>query len=145
MTVFLLDVNMLLALADPMHVHHEPAHRWFAAQGSKGWASCPLTENGFARIASHPSYPNRPGATAATLAVLRQFCEHSGHEFWQDSVSLRTVLIEDTNITHKHITDLYLLALAVHNNGKLAALDQRIPAVAVHGGHDALEIVSTES
>ncbi len=26
MTVYLLDVNVLLALSDPMHLHHDAAH-----------------------------------------------------------------------------------------------------------------------
>jgi hypothetical protein len=26
MTTFLLDVNLLLALVDPMHLHHDAAH-----------------------------------------------------------------------------------------------------------------------
>jgi uncharacterized protein len=56
-TTYLLDVNLLLALTDPMHVHHEQAHRWFASKGDLSWATCPLTENGFVRVASHPSYP----------------------------------------------------------------------------------------
>ncbi len=59
MTIYLLDVNVLLALSDPMHIHHEAAHRWFAAKGQSAWATSPITENGFVRIASHPNYPNR--------------------------------------------------------------------------------------
>jgi predicted nucleic acid-binding protein len=61
MTTYLLDVNLLLALTDPMHIHHQSAHGWFVEKGRQAWASCPLTENGFIRIASHPNYPNRPG------------------------------------------------------------------------------------
>ena len=52
MTIYLLDINLLLYLADPMHVHHELSHQWFAKKGRKGWATCPLTENGFVRIAA---------------------------------------------------------------------------------------------
>jgi hypothetical protein len=48
-TIYLLDINLLLALTDPMHVHHELSHQWFAKKGRKGWATCPLTENGVAR------------------------------------------------------------------------------------------------
>jgi predicted nucleic acid-binding protein len=55
MTTYLLDVNLLLALTDPMHIHHESAYRWFAGKGQKAWATCPLTENGFVRIASYPA------------------------------------------------------------------------------------------
>jgi predicted nucleic acid-binding protein len=62
--VYLLDVNVLLALCDPLHVHHAAAHRWFAAVGRFAWATCPITENGFVRIAAHRSYPNRPGDAA---------------------------------------------------------------------------------
>ena len=44
MTVFLLDVTLLLALSDPMHVHHETAHHWFASVGRAAWATCLITE-----------------------------------------------------------------------------------------------------
>ncbi len=54
--VALLDVNVLLALFDPDHIHHEAAHRWFARSRESGWASCPLTENGVVRILSNPAY-----------------------------------------------------------------------------------------
>ena len=75
MTTFLLDINVLLALSDPLHIQHEAAHQWFAQEGKKSWATCPLTENGFVRIASHPQYPNRPGDALMVLAILRKFCQ----------------------------------------------------------------------
>ena len=34
MTRHLLDVNAIIALIDPLHVHHERAHAWFAARPS---------------------------------------------------------------------------------------------------------------
>jgi predicted nucleic acid-binding protein len=40
----LLDVNVLIALLDPMHVHHESAHQWFAKRGDLAWTSCALTQ-----------------------------------------------------------------------------------------------------
>ena len=46
----LFDVSMLIALLQPDHVHHEAAHQWWSANASEGWASCPLTQNGFVRI-----------------------------------------------------------------------------------------------
>jgi predicted nucleic acid-binding protein len=67
-TIYLLDVNLLLALSDPMHVHHEAAHR--------------------------------------------------------------------------QITDVYLLALAVHRRGKLATRDQRVAVAAVEHGAEALELIT---
>jgi toxin-antitoxin system PIN domain toxin len=141
-TVFLLDVNLLLALSDPMHVHHGTAHRWFAMTGNRAWATCPITENGFVRIASHPRYPNRPGDASIVLTILRQFCAAAGHEFWPDDVSIRDLIQPDTIITHAQVTDVYLLGLAVHHGGKLATLDQRLPVAAVPGGAAALELIT---
>ena len=146
MTVYLLDVNLLLALSDPKHEHHEIAHRWFAAhcraeQSQHAWATCPITENGFVRVASHKRYPNRPGDTLAVLSILRRLCEAEGHRFWAEDVSLRDVLEPEHAITPAQVTDLYLLGLAAHKGGKLATLDRRIAASAVQGGPQALEAI----
>ncbi len=142
MTTYLLDINLLLALTDPMHVHHEPAHRWFGERAYHAWATCPITENGFIRIASHPKYPNRPGDVSIALAILRQFCAAQGHQFWADDISIRDLLDPGYVITHAQVTDLFLLGLAVHKGGKLATLDQRIPVTAVPGGCEALELIT---
>jgi len=144
MTTYLLDVNLLLALSDPMHIHHESAHRWFAEKGHQAWATCPLTENGFIRIASHPNYPNRPGDVPAVLAILRQFCEAQGHHFWTEDISILQILEPDAIITHVQITDVYLLGLALHKRGKLATLDQRIPVDAIRGGRKAIEVIISQ-
>jgi hypothetical protein len=53
--VQLLDVNVLIALCDARHEHHELAARWFVAHAARGWASCPLTQNGAIRIMSAPA------------------------------------------------------------------------------------------
>ena len=54
--VALLDVNVLVALFDSSHVHHEVAHDWFADHRAQGWATCPHTENGFVRVLANPAY-----------------------------------------------------------------------------------------
>ena len=142
MSVYLLDVNVLLALTDPVHVHHKAAHRWFETVGRTAWATCPLTENGYVRILSHPTYPNRPGDAVAVLGLLRQFCAAEGHRFWADDVSVRDVLRPGAVLTHTQVTDVYLLGLAVHHRGKLATLDRRISPDPVADGDTALELLS---
>lgn len=141
MSTFLLDVNVLLALADPMHIHHDAAHTWFAATGHASWATCPLTENGFVRVAGHPAYPNRFGSAGATLDLLRRFCSHPSHTFWPDNVSLRDLLAAEAAATHNQVTDLYLLGLALHHGGKLATFDRAIPVTTIAGGADALALL----
>lgn len=143
MTTYLLDVNVLLALYDSNHVSHEAAHSWFATVGHLSWATCPLTENGVVRIASHPSYPSRPGGPREVLRLLTRFCTTKGHQFWPDTVSLRDVTLFQRNlpIGHSYVTDIYLLALSVSQGGKLATFDRKIPFAAVRGGVNALEII----
>ena len=46
----LLDVNVLIALLDADHVHHARARTWLHDHSADGWASCPITQNGCARI-----------------------------------------------------------------------------------------------
>jgi toxin-antitoxin system PIN domain toxin len=140
---YLLDVNVLLALCDPRHVHHEPAHRWFSATGRASWSTCPLTENGFIRIASHPTYPNSPGGAAVVAALLEKLCRGAGHRFWPDAVSLRdrAIFKLEAALSPNQTTDVYLLGLAVKNGGKLATFDGSIPAAAVLGGAGAVELI----
>ena len=68
--VYLLDVNVLIALADPAHVQHEAAHGWFGSGGAASFATCPLTENGLLRIVGNHRYPNSPGTPAAAAGIL---------------------------------------------------------------------------
>jgi hypothetical protein len=75
------------------------------------------------------------------LSILRQFCNVDGHHFWPEDISIRELLVRDVVVTHAHVTDVYLLGLAVHKEGKLATLDRRIPVAAVASGAEALELV----
>ncbi len=76
--IALLDVNVLVALFDPMHANHEAAHEWFADNRQLGWATCPLTENGVVRILSNPGYPGRMTTISDAITRLGSFRE-SGH------------------------------------------------------------------
>jgi uncharacterized protein len=137
--MFLLDVNMLIAVADPDHEHHERAKTYFLAHHRSGWATCPLTENGFIRIVGHPrSYPKGPGSTDGARDILIQLCAHAGHYFWPDDLSLRGPAGLPAS---QHLTDYYLLSLAVHRRGRLVTLDRRIQADRVSGGAGAYVVV----
>ena len=137
----LLDVNVLIALIDPRHVHHEAAHQWFAARDSGPWASCALTQNAVLRIVSNPRYPNAPGSPAAVSLILSQLISHPQHQYWSEAPSWLGLPHVDPGglIDAGQITDTYLLALAVHHGGRLATLDQRLSTRAVSAGDHALE------
>lgn len=135
MAIHLLDVNVLLALFDPWHAFYETTHKWFESNKGAGWATCPITENGFIRLSSHPRYQNRPGEANEIAEKLNQFCDDPDHQFWAADVRLGDIVKPGTVFTHGQVTDIYLLGLAVRNGGKLATLDRRIAAAAIeHGG-----------
>jgi uncharacterized protein len=134
----LLDVNVLVALLDANHQAHQTALSWFALNAGGGWASCPITQNGCLRILSLPTYPNaRPIADIASR--LRDMTDSPVHEFWPDDISLLDVSRMDASRVHgaRQLTDVYLLALAVHRHGALVTFDQRIVRSAVRGAADA--------
>ena len=143
MRVFLLDVNVLIALIDPAHVQHPLAHEWFAAHGRRAWATCPLTENGVLRIVGHPRYPNSPGTPAQVAQVMSGLRKLPGHKFWPDAISLvDNQKIDTTRLLNSgQVTDSYLLALACANNGQLATFDRRLVADAVRGGAQGLHLI----
>lgn len=139
----LLDVNMLLALFDRAHLFHAPAQAWWRTNEASGWASSPLTENGFLRIVSQRGYP-RPVPLADAMSALRAWAVAPRHQFWPDDVTL----LDSSVVDHRYVlgprqlTDIYLLALAVRHGGRLVTLDRGIPIAAVRGaGPEHLAVV----
>jgi toxin-antitoxin system PIN domain toxin len=138
----LLDVNSLIALLDPDHVHHEAMHRWFAMHAKQGWATCPITENGFVRVVSQPAYPSgqrQPQEAIYTLGRLKSVRRES-HEFWADEISLtdQTVFRAEYLVRSGQITDAYLLGLAAKHGGTLLSFDQSLPWQAIQAATSAL-------
>lgn len=72
-SAWLPDVNGLLALMGPGHVHHEAAHRWWHDHLGQPWATCPITENGLVRVLTQPRYPNPVSGVAEAVGLLRRW------------------------------------------------------------------------
>ncbi len=132
--IALLDVNVLVALFDPAHLHHDAAHAWFESNLSHKWATCAITENALVRVLSNPAYPGRTTVEDA-VSRLRIFCSNPEHVFWAESVSIRDPKRFRWNHVqgYRQITDVYLLALSVSNRGRLATFDSAISLKAVEG------------
>jgi uncharacterized protein len=142
--IALLDVSVLLALFDPDHIHHAMAHDYFVEQRDSGWATCPLTENGFIRVVSNPASGFPEQRAAEVIQRLTTFRDSGQHRFWQDDVSLcDTRLFKAALIRgHRQLTDIYLLGLATRQGGALATFDRTIPFTAVVGASaDNLQVI----
>jgi toxin-antitoxin system PIN domain toxin len=131
--VALLDVNVLIALIDPYHIHHEAADNWFADNRQLGWATCAVTENGLLRVICNPSYHGTRATLKDGIVSLRRLCEMRGHVFLAELISIRESRIFQWNHVqgHRQLTDLYLLALAVNSRAKLATFDSGISIRAI--------------
>lgn len=135
MSVALLDANVLIALIDPEHQHHDAAHGWLSQlavsgvgqHANSGFAVCPLVENACLRIMCQPSYPKSLpfDLVRSRLHSLRL---HGACHFWPDSISLTapTCLVPGAMLAPAAVTETYLLALAVENAGRLVTFDRRI-------------------
>ena len=134
MTRALLDINVLIALLDRDHALHDQAREWFGKNAKSGWASCPITQNGCARIMAHPGYPNAL-PVRAVIERLHEATQSPQHEFWADDVSLLEPRIADASRIHgpRQLTDLYLLALAVHRGGRFVTFDASVALSAIRG------------
>lgn len=128
----LLDINVLIALLDAQHIHHEAARNWLASNIENGWASCPLTQNGFVRIVSQPNYPS-PVTPLEAASRLGEAIDTQWHEFWADDLNAigETTIDWHQVLGTRQITDVYLLALAVRHDGRFITLDRRVPIGAV--------------
>jgi toxin-antitoxin system PIN domain toxin len=130
----LLDINVLLALFDRDHIDHQRAFEWLDSNVGTGWASCPITENGFVRIISQPRYPS-PISPSEAIDLLARATSTEHHEFWPCDVSVLDEAAVDRALLHgpRQVTDAYLLALAVAHGGRFVTFDQSVPLALVRG------------
>jgi uncharacterized protein len=80
----LLDINVLIALHDRDHIHHERVALWLDANISHGWASCP-----------------QPLAVLINMLYNSTSAQH--HTFWSDEISLLDVAHFQHSHLHRHV------------------------------------------
>jgi toxin-antitoxin system PIN domain toxin len=129
--IFLLDVNVLLSLAWPTHVHHSAAHRWLQEYGTPGWATCPLTQLAFVRLSMQPAVVKVPVLFGDAMESLAQSTASPAHHFWPLEYGLAGIReeIRERIAGHHQLADALLLDLAVRHAGRLATFDRRVPAL----------------
>jgi toxin-antitoxin system PIN domain toxin len=125
---FLLDLNLLLILHDPLHPHYKLVSRWFAHRPSRRFATCPITQSGFISLLTRGIAGLAPMEMAEARSALEHLIQQPGHVFWPDTPTWpdATKSLFARMQGHRQTTDAYLLGLAIHNHGKLATLDRGI-------------------
>ncbi|MFY9824806.1 MAG: TA system VapC family ribonuclease toxin [Thermoanaerobaculia bacterium] len=126
--VSLLDVNVLVALAWPVHEHHERATQWFRRNQRAGWATCPLTQSGFVRVSSNLKVTLDAKSPREAIVALRRILALPHHVFFSDDISLvRSQFVDPEKLSgHRQVTDAHLLGIALRHDGRLATLDRGV-------------------
>jgi toxin-antitoxin system PIN domain toxin len=124
----LLDLNVLIALTDSGHQHHQKAQDWFISSGKENWGICPLTEAGFVRVTTNPAFRSGPRTLEQAVAILQALKECSGYRYWgiDESWVTLTTPFAARIFGHQQITDAYLLGLAIKEKGVLVTFDRGI-------------------
>jgi uncharacterized protein len=124
---YLLDVNMMAALASDEHEHYQKAHDWFdSLTKSDEWAICPLSEAGWIRLAANPATRLGPASIRRAIEVLAEIQKLSGYCYWPITESWVTLTAPfATRISgHQQVTDAFLLGLAIKEDGVLVTFDR---------------------
>ena len=126
--VALLDVNVLLALAWPNHVHHRAAHLWFRARSEGGWATCSIVELGFVRVSSNARAIPAAVSPQNAMALLRRITALPHHHFWPDDLRIAESphVARASIVGHQQVTDAHLVGLAIRHGGCLATFDRGV-------------------
>ena len=128
----LLDLNVLIALADPEHMHHQAARNWLRSPGRERLGICPLTEAGFLRVTTNPAFCSTPRTFEQAIAILEAL--KGRDDFWYCPIDESWVELTAPFAArirgHQQVTDAYLLGLAIKENGVLVTFDKGIQYMA---------------
>lgn len=123
---YLLDVNVLIALAWPQHVHHLRSHAWFDAL-TDAWATTPFTEAGYLRLSMNAAVVGSSIRASEAIASLSAIRALPRHVFLIDDSSLaRAAIVTDRMSSYRQVTDAHLVNLAATTGAVLATLDRAI-------------------
>lgn len=112
--IYLLDVSTLLALLWDTHEFNERVTRW---QAHEALAVCPITELGFLRISSQPSFGLSPAEARQLLGEWKRVRQPGFVP-----CDLPPLAGDEPPSTGK-TTDFYLASLAAKHGMKWATLD----------------------
>jgi predicted nucleic acid-binding protein len=125
--MYLLDVNVLLAVGYRWHDLHERANKWLtelqAADPSVHLATCSITELGFVRIASGKA--GLAQNVAVAQADLKRMKQQRLFTLLDDGLDANR--LPEWVGNSKQVTDGHLLQLAAEHRATLATLDEAIP------------------
>jgi len=134
--VALLDVNVVVALAWPNHVHHVAAHTWLSSWTDR-WATTAVTEAGFVRVSSSGIASAAAVRPVDAISLFGRIRGHPDHDFWPDTIEgvVGNAVAPERVLGHRQATDAHLLALAIAQGGTVATFDAGMRSLVVGRRH----------
>src|SRR5439155_315825 len=112
---YLLDANVLIALAWPGHAFHERVQRWFGRNSAAGWATCPFTQAAFVQIVSNPAFSDRSPTPLEAMESLAITLKHPHHQCWPAALHPFRVLCERVGIFFAESNGICFHTLVIPN------------------------------
>jgi uncharacterized protein len=125
MKLFLLDANVLLALAWPNHPFHQRAVARLARRERRRWATCLLTQAAFIRLSSNPivvPHAKSPAEAGNMLTRLIKDPEHVFLEAKSRQLARLQLLLERCHGPNQ-VNDAFLIWLAACHGANLLTFD----------------------
>ena len=119
------DVNVLVALLHPAHVHHLQAQKWFTS--TQRFATTPITESGFIRMALNPVVAGQVTSLGDAMSSLSSVRADKRAEYVADDTSLAVPAIDLVGLVgFRQVTDFHLVNLAARHSARLVTFDRKI-------------------
>ena len=125
MKLFLLDANVLLALAWPNHPFHHRAVARLARRERRRWATCLLTQAAFVRLSSNPAVIPSAESPAEAGYLLGELINDPNHVFLEAKSRQLARLQELLARCHGHnqVNDAFLIWLALSHGASVVTFD----------------------
>lgn len=125
MKLFLLDANVLLALAWPNHPFHHGAVARLARRERRRWATCLLTQAAFVRLSSNPAVIPSAKSPAEAGYLLGELIDDPNHVFLEAKSRQLARLQELLARCHGHnqVNDAFLIWLALSHGASVLTFD----------------------
>jgi hypothetical protein len=124
----LLDLSVVLALAQPGTEQNRKASEWLVSIGPSSCSICSLTERDFVRAFSSPAVHPQPDGQLLAAAILQTWKGHPAFGGWPMPSELSwmslTAPFASRIYGHQQVTDAYLLGMAIKEDGVLVTFDR---------------------
>ena len=125
MKLFLLDVNVLIALAWPNHPFHRRAVARLTRRERRRWGTCLLTQAAFVRLSSNPAVIPDAKSPSEAGDMLSRLVDDPNHVFLEAKTRRLAQLQELLQRCHgtNQVNDAFLIWLASSHQASLLTFD----------------------